>query len=424
MNILFFTGCLEKKLNANSKIAYELAKTLADSGHNTVICGMSDSEDLCEAGADHVMRIYYRGNDPVTRSQTKFKCHMAGSAAPDPQKRAQFIRRQPFDAALIAYSYTRFYKKRILIRQAAKKIEALHKQYSFDAVVGFHMPFWAVESVMSANVHGCKKYIYQLDPWGLHELHIVSDPHSRWRIARETACFQKADGIFTTPVLYQQYAQHPAYHKFLFKITPVEFPNIKAREAVCPSPISFGEDCTHILYTGLLDDQYRSPLAFLQLIEKLVCTGSKIKVHFLGTILDSRSLAQYIERYPDVFIPHGTVPFDQAFAAMNGCDFLLNISNAITNMVPSKIFDYVSLGKPIINIQKIKNCPAAPYMSRYPLCFTIREYAPADDTAAERLEAFLKAHKGERLPFEAVKTIYQTSTPEFVAKQFLGAIDR
>ena len=46
-----------------------------------------------------------------------------------------------------------------------------------------------------------------------------------------------------------------------------------------------------------------------------------------------------------------------------------NISNKIDNQVPSKIFDYFSMGKAVLNLQKIENCPAREYFDSHPEWF-------------------------------------------------------
>ena len=46
----------------------------------------------------------------------------------------------------------------------------------------------------------------------------------------------------------------------------------------------------------------------------------------------------------------GRVSHTVAIQYMSEADFLLNIGNSISSMVPSKIFEYISTGKPIISI--------------------------------------------------------------------------
>ena len=106
------------------------------------------------------------------------------------------------------------------------------------------------------------------------------------------------------------------------------------------------------------------------------------------------------------------VDVDTAFATMEKADVLLNISNAVDNLVPSKIFDYFSMGKPVLNLQKIENCPAEEYFAKYPLCYNLKEFEPAD---AEALWEFLKKAKGQKIAFADVEKIYAEATVDYVA---------
>ena len=98
--------------------------------------------------------------------------------------------------------------------------------------------------------------------------------------------------------------------------------------------------------------------------------------------------------------------------AAEKADILLNISNTLDNQVPSKIFDYFSMGKPVLNLQKIENCPAEEYFAKYPLCYNLKEFEPAD---TDSLVEFLKKAKGQQIDFAEVEKIYAEATVDYVA---------
>ena len=127
---------------------------------------------------------------------------------------------------------------------------------------------------------------------------------------------------------------------------------------------------------------------------------------------NSAFLDRYIEKYPENIFFVEKVSADIAFATMDKADILFNVSNMLDNQVPSKIFDYFSMGKAILNLQKIENCPAQEYFDRYPLCHTLKEFEECD---AQAVVEFLKNAKGRQLDFEAVRGIYADATLEYVA---------
>lgn len=414
-----FTGMLNRTLDANNKIACELADTLVRNGHTVVVCGLSDGEEMVEEEPGRAVRVYYRGHDPVTLAKEKLERFVAGKGGVRGKAVREFTLRHPLAAAAVFFSYTKLYRDDRVVGRAVRVIRNLHRKYDFDVAIAFCAPFWSVKSVMRAMLPGVTGIIIQLDPWGLHEMEIrvCSDPQKR--IRQETALFKQADHILTTRPLLKQYEQNEAYRPFLGKMEWMDFPNIRKVWTAGKNPIDFDRNYTHILFAGMMDDRYRNPACFLQLAEKLIEQNVKIRVHFLGTNLSDR-LFEYAGRYPENIVLHGSVPVDDAFAAMQACDFLLNISNTISNMVPSKIFDYFSLGKPMINVQKIADCPAAEYMRRYPLCFNIEEFNDRD--CSEELRKFLQEKKGIRLNFEEIRALYETATPEYVAGQIEAAL--
>ena len=97
---------------------------------------------------------------------------------------------------------------------------------------------------------------------------------------------------------------------------------------------------------------------------------------------------------------------------MKKADILLNISNTLDNQVPSKIFDYFALGKPVLNVQKIENCPSREYFDRYPLAYTVCDYAPD----SEQLKDFLLNSKGKTIDYEKVSQLYYDATLEYASE--------
>ena len=217
--------------------------------------------------------------------------------------------------------------------------------------------------------------------------------------------------MITTHALHRLYLAHEAYKPFAEKLTPMNFPNIRpAQHSDAESVFSFDPDSINLLFCGLLEDEYRSPELFLGCASELIDNGLPLKIHFLGTSTSS-CLPQFIKKYPQNIFHHQAVALEKAVATMEKADILLNISNTLDNQVPSKIFDYFSLGKPVFNVQKIKNCPSREYFDRYPLGFTLCDYAPDRSAAKE----FLLSVKGKTTDFDTVSKLFYDATIEYAA---------
>lgn len=415
MKILFSVGELEKDFNANTKIVLQTAEKLVSYGHSCIICGVCSAFSVSEITSEgvHIKRL--PAVSPVVKSSEKFESFVAVSQDRN-SARGQFIKKHPFASVFQFARYTAFYRAKIEQPRYLKQVQRLIKKYAPDAVVCVTKPVNSLETVINSNIT-VPMFIWQLDPWGLH--HLDNPGETADIIARETQAFAKAKHIFTTPVLLQQYIQHDAYKKFTGKITAVEFPNIREyTEVAGKSAVNFDSSYINLLFSGIVSDEYRSPQHLLASLSPLFDTGEKIRIYFMGTH-NSAVLEKYREMYPDNIINVEKVNMDTAFATMNAADVLVNISNTVDNQVPSKIFDYFSMGKPVLNVQKIPDCPAQPYFDRYPLRFTLDERETSD---LEKLKQFLYDSPNARLDYSQVEQIYSGATVETVASQLADVI--
>ncbi|MBR2028419.1 MAG: hypothetical protein IKA10_05485 [Oscillospiraceae bacterium] len=412
MKILFATGKLNSILSATHKIVYQTAQELQRQGHRCYVCGFSlDTEE--ETSLDNgLTAIRWNSPLPEDKAQKAFNLY-AKQLGGDKRNSARksFMLRHPVKSLWLAYRYSKYADNAKRAQLFGKRVKDLVLREKFDAVVAVYMPFEEAESVCTQLCGIVPVCLYQADPWGLHRLPEFAKNEAE-HIKQETALFAKADHIITTPALHRLYLEDKRYSPYSHKMTPLNFPNIKpAAQSSEKSVFAFDSDYTNLLFCGLLDDEYRSPKIFLQAAGRLIDEGRKIKIYFLGTST-SRDMQSFAARYPQNIIHHEAVSFDRAFATMKNADFLLNLSNTLDNQVPSKIFDYFSLGKPVVNVQKIKNCPSREYFDRYPLSFTFEDFAPD----CRGLENFLSQTKGKAVDFETVKELFEDATVEYAAR--------
>ena len=326
--------------------------------------------------------------------------------------RKNFIFKNPLMFGVLAYRYSSLYNPAKRAQLFGKRVKDFVLKEKIDLVCAVYMPFG--EAMYTAKeLDGIAPVcLYQTDPWGLHRLpEFAKDAEAH--IQQELDLFEKSEHIITTHALHKLYAEDEKYSVYTDRMTALNFPNIKPASKTCAQSVfSFDSNYTNLLFCGLLEDEYRSPEMFLTTIEQLVAEGEKIRIHFLGTST-SKVLQSFCARYPQNIIHHQAVSFDRAFATMQSADFLLNLSNTLDNMVPSKIFDYFSLGKPVVNVQKIQNCPSREYFDRYPLSFTFEDFAPDK----EALKEFLSHNKGKTTDYETVKELFKDATIEYVAQK-------
>ena len=143
-----------------------------------------------------------------------------------------------------------------------------------------------------------------------------------------------------------------------------------------------------------------------------LCVGSgkeklhKLKDNFKGNLI----INGYVER-------------NEIGVIYNNSDFLLNFGGSNPFMVPSKIFEYMSYGAPIISTYYIDGETSKDYFSQYPNAICIDQRKPLEDNAIY-LNEFINNNFGNKIPFEKVKETFPYNTPEIYADIINEVLER
>ena len=96
----------------------------------------------------------------------------------------------------------------------------------------------------------------------------------------------------------------------------------------------------------------------------------------------------FISHYNMRIFLHGFLTHEAIMQIYTESDFLLNIGNTNTAMLPSKLFEYMSTGKPIICTYTSKYDTSNEYIIKYPNSILLNENKPIDQHI-KPLEKFL-----------------------------------
>jgi len=125
----------------------------------------------------------------------------------------------------------------------------------------------------------------------------------------------------------------------------------------------------------------------------------------------------------DRLIVHGKVSREETLEAMFNADILVNIGNSIPNQLPSKVFEYISMGKPVVNFAELKEDTSHRYFSKYPLALTV--YNDQDiEKNLSLVEKFIFENKGKSLLFEEATANLKECLSENVVQRIVEAIDK
>lgn len=286
-----------------------------------------------------------------------------------------------------------------------KKLIEIHAE-QYDYIISISGRYDATMAVLRfCKKHEVKMILYQVDPCASNKIYDAKS--KKKRACFEKSLISKSTAVFTTPIIYKEC--HYDVNDIEGKIVPVEFPLIipMAGRHVYKTP----KRCVFLgsFYAGIRDPSFTLDV-FTTLVKR-----HKAELWFIGpteSILNDEQSKIGIKCF-------GRRTIEECNDYMDEADCLINIGNRINNQVPSKIFDYISTGKPIINICAINDDPCIPYLSKYPLALTIYE---GDERASTKVEAFLES-LNNILNNREIEEIYQECTPNYVVDVMCSIIE-
>ena len=168
-------------------------------------------------------------------------------------------------------------------------------------------------------------------------------------------------------------------------------------------------DETVLCFIGTMCDGVRTPYALLQALSNI--SDLKIRLIIAGKNY-CENLQSYLNNSNNVTLDiRGEVPYDEAQKILRLADFPVNIGNVNPNLVPSKIFEYMSYGKPIISTYTSNADSSIPYLSKYPAVFLLDEQNKDTKAISASLKSFLTEHKKTSVPYESLEKQLYNNTP-------------
>jgi hypothetical protein len=299
------------------------------------------------------------------------------------------------------------------IRALCREMKKINAD-SFDYIIPIFGCHDAPAAVLKYKPKHAKVVLYQVDPCSTNWVLDKMDYEKARKF--EMNMYRCAAAVLTMPVIYNE-VQHFIPEDWKSKFYPIELPLI-----TCPPKFenNKSEDSKiKCVFSGLIYLGIRDPSYTLKLFRSLTESGN-VSLHMVGVKKE-----ELPEVYQDMdVVCYGRVSADEAQKVMNEADILVNIGNMMTNQIPSKIFDYASQGKPIVNVCKNANCPTLPYMAKYPLSLNLMEDDSIFDNQLNLLNEFINNVGKERLSFETVEELFESATPKYCANWLYDLLNK
>ncbi|MEE8576131.1 MAG: glycosyltransferase [candidate division Zixibacteria bacterium] len=177
-----------------------------------------------------------------------------------------------------------------------------------------------------------------------------------------------------------------------------------------------------LLFIGTLYRAIRNPQFLLELFSQLSERNDDwVELHFVGGYDDCRDICDsFKERLGNRLFFHGLMPRETVMQSVEEADLLINIGNSNPYQLPSKLVEYASAGKPILNISSIENDSSKIFLSNYDLFLNLMEASRGPDVVqVEAVEEFIRResiiNRAEKLD-----EIRRNFSAERIASQYMN----
>ena len=413
LKYLFLTSEFVPNADASGICVYNVSRELIKNGNKVIV--------ICE-GKKNIHR-FYEDIEIYELEPTMFKL-LKIKAGKTKSKKDFFILSAFKVLRRIGKAFTLFMFPNVSPKRAKKEymlLEKIHKKEKLDIVVGGFRPSESIEAltkfkskyknvktiavywdlVRSQNPFG-KKLFPLMDKLCYHYEKKVFNINSKILIPHsgEETYKNKRFGFAKEKIFY-----------FDFPVFTDALPEINNEHN--------SNEGINLTCIGTIDGKNRSAVYFLELLETLSKQSpQKINVHIIGNFTDLKTYNEYKDKSFVKF--YGAVDYDSVPLYIQKSDFLVNLGNKETyDMIPSKIFQYFSSCKPIINFVAHKGDKSLRYFNKYSEVLNIKEYEKNKENDISELKKYIACTEFSIPDFENVKELFKTNRPEYFADKFL-----
>jgi len=306
----------------------------------------------------------------------------------------------------------------ITILKFAKKAIKLHKTENFDYVISEHN---GMDSLL-AGYYLKRKYpnikyvpIFWDPLYGKETAKYLPDSYSKKRQKK----LEKKILYYADQAIFMENMKK--FHKdndisYTDKCVYMSFPKLIRRTGFKNHEDYTKEGKINIVFSGILNLPDRDPSYFLKVVSNS-SYADDINLLFFCTGSGRNLVEQFKTTYQGDVVISSYIPVSTLSSVYNNSDILLNIGGPNPNMIPSKIYDYMSSCKPIISTYYIDNDASKSILSKYPaiLFLDLRESL---DTNVSHFDEFIQNINSIKVDFQDIESRFSMNSPKHYVELF------
>lgn len=300
-----------------------------------------------------------------------------------------------------------------------RKLLRLDKDQEIDIVFSVCSPF-------SAHLAGKKfkkkspniKWItYTVDPFAISErlnnIALFKYCKNKKNLQIEKQVYKEADFNLVSEEVYENDAK--IFSGMEYKTTQLPYVLVKATGK---ENGFFRKNKLNLLYAGRFYRDIRNPEFLLRSF--LGIRNENFLLHLFSTSDCEELIDKYIEQSEGRIIKHSPVSSSEVSNYLISADILINVGNSVPEFKPSKTFEYISTGKPIVNF--FRNNLLDEELNHYPLCVQVNEDSLSIAESSQLIESFCIANKGLVIEWTELEKRYEKNTQENIKKILFSVI--
>ncbi len=301
-----------------------------------------------------------------------------------------------------------------LVNAYKAKMTDISKTEKIDAIVPCCMPAEALASAYQFKKDNKEVKLFTI----LYDQYSENVNYFRFRFnhaLRRRTAFQLEKNIFgnSEKVFYvDNWKDYFAKHEFSNAVR-VEHPLIIKRTPI-PQELKKANRINAI-YQGEVNKQMRPPTAMMKAFDYIVTKDPSVSLHICayGSMIDE--ITAQADKHPENIVFYGKVNKDVADGYYDAANVAVILGNKDKRLVPSKIFECISSGYPIVYFYYTEEETSYKLLKKYPLVYFIKQGTETEKQYDLLLGWINESHE-KRIPFELIRETFSDATPDHVAE--------
>ncbi len=400
MHIVFLTSNYYPTPSPNGILEKQYCDMLCNGNNISVICFQNGSEVL--KGAEIDGTLLYSVNSFGNKLQQKVDSK--------PQNNESSFSRWLHKVIKVFYKPIRGLRSLLLfpsglrwyINKAYKQLEMIDSEHSVDCICAVSSPFAAfLTGLKWKKSHPDTRFItFTLDTYATSFVRnrnfLIRLLWEKKSVDLEKAVFSCADFNFITIGVKADTASYQCYPKGKTQVLPnlieCQSQDVMPRES----------ETISLMYCGSFYKKIRNPQYLLDALLALQNVDFRLDLYIDAScekIVDSA-----IAQSQGKFVRHAYVSPDEIQRIMRQVDCLIDIGNKNNSATPSKTFQYIATGRPIILFAPDGYKSEA--LERYPLSLIIMQSVHSAEETADMIKSFCLENRSKRLCMEEINSLY------------------